>query len=118
MMASHDKFTLRRSKEGSEMMNVFKTPEIAGVAGNVMRPNAAALVVTKPFARLLASITIAASLATGCEAATLGGAMQRLVGAVTAESTPLLGLLAICVVLGLVLAVDRRRRVRMPQSNT
>lgn len=67
---------------------------------------------------LLAVTVLAMPLASACEAATIGSAVQRLADAAVAESSLLLGLLGLFVALGLVLAIDRRRRLRTPRSNT
>lgn len=67
---------------------------------------------------VLAVTALAMPLASTCEAATIGSAVQRLADAAVAESSLLLGLLGLFVALGLVLAIDRRRRLRTPRSST
>jgi hypothetical protein len=67
---------------------------------------------------LVAAGAAATLPASECAAATTASAMQRLVDAAAAESSTLFGLLGICILLGLIIAIDRRRRLRSPQSNT
>jgi hypothetical protein len=67
---------------------------------------------------LIAAGAAAMVPASACAAATTATTMQRLADAAAAESSTWLGLLAIAVLLGLIIAIDRRRRLRSPQSNT
>lgn len=92
------------------MQQLFNTPSI-------MRPAMTLLaMMRRSMVMLIVLIATTLALESPTEAATLASTLQRLAGVASAEAARLLGLLGIFAAAGLVLAIDRRHRIRTPRS--